>query len=92
MVVSLIVGLFASGLMAKEVAFEPAKKPELALKKSDLAVITKAINKKFKGLSSADKKKLIKFLEDYAGSAKHEITPVPVEPSKKGKKAASSKK
>ena len=52
---------------------------------------TPGCEKKF--LSSADKKKLIKFLEDYAGSAKHEIIPVPVNPSQKNKlKAASSSK
>ena len=93
MVISLVLGLFASGLMAKESSYSEAKKPSLSLKKADLDVISKAINKKFKGLSSADKKKLIKFLEDYAGSAKHEIIPVPVNPSQKNKlKAASSSK
>ena len=77
MVMTLVLGVFASGLMAKETSnYEPAKKPELTLKKSDLALVTKAINKKFKGLTTLERKKIVEFLEDYTKSAKHEIIPV----------------
>ena len=82
MVITLALGVFGSGLMAKGTStYEPAKKPELTLKKSDLSIITKAINKKFKGLTTLERKKLVEFLEDYTKSAKHEI--IPVDPKKK---------
>ncbi len=77
MVITLVVGVFASGLIAKETGnYEPAKKPELTLKKSDLDLVAKAINKKFKGLTSLERKKIAEFLNDYTKSAKHEIIPV----------------
>ena len=76
MIASLLLGLFATGLVAKEANYSEAVKPELSLEKKDLSIITKAISKNFKGLSSAEKKSLIKYLEDYAKSAKHPIDPV----------------
>ena len=76
-VVSIILGLFSTGLIAKEASgFEKAKTPELTLKHKDMQIIDKAISKNFKGLSSKEKKALIKYLEDYAKSAKHPINPV----------------
>jgi len=76
MVITLVLGVFMTGLMAKESNYSPATKPELTLKKSDLALVTKAINKKFKGLTTLERKKIVEFLEDYTKSAKHEIIPV----------------
>ena len=90
MVVTLVVGVFVTGLMAKETSYEPAKKPELILKKSDLDLVTKAISKKFKGLTSLERQKLASFLDDYTKSAKHEV--IPVEPSKSKLKKKVSKK
>ena len=81
MVITLVLGVFASGLIAKETSYEPAKKPELALNKSDLDLVAKAIKNKFKGLSKKDKEKLSEFLSDYTGSAKHEIIPVKPTPT-----------
>ena len=90
MVMTLALGVFVTGLMAKQISYEPAKKPELALKKSDLDLVTKAINKKFKGLTTLERKKLAQYLEDYTKSAKHEI--IPVKPkTKQIKKKVSSK-
>ena len=91
MVITLVLGVFASGLMAKETSYEPAKKPELALKKADLDLVAKAIQNKFKGLSKKDKLKLSEFLSDYAGSAKHEIIPVKPAPTKATKLKVSKK-
>ena len=91
MVITLVLGVFASGLMAKESSYEPAKKPELTLKKADLDLVAKAINNKFKGLSKKDKAKLSEFLSDYAGSAKHQIIPVNPPSTKKPKLKVSGK-
>jgi len=71
-IVSLMVGLFSTGLLAAEKDYEPAKKPGLTLKKSDLSVIEKATKKNFKGLTTKEKELLLKYLKDYAGAAKHE--------------------
>ena len=90
-VISVILGLFVSGLMAKETSYEPAKKPELSLKKADLDLVAKAIKSKFKGLSKKDKLKLSEFLSDYAGSAKHQIIPVNPPSTKKPKLKVSGK-
>jgi len=86
-ILSLMLGLLSTGLLAAEKDYTPAKKPELTLKKSDLSVIAKATKKNFKGLSTKDKELLLKYLKDYANSAKHEkgkkIKPVkPVKPNK----------
>jgi len=94
MIVSLLLGLFATGLIAKEASYTEAAKPELTLEKKDLSIITKAISKKFSGLSKAEKKSLIEYLEDYAKSAKHPIDPVkPGPPGElKGAKKLGTKK
>ena len=90
MVITLVLGVFMTGLMAKESNYKPAAKPELTLTKSDIALVQKAIGKKFKGLSTKEKAKLIAFLDDYSKSAKHEI--IPVEPkTKQIKKKVSNK-
>ena len=91
MVITLVLGVFASGLMAKETSYEPAKKPELTLKKADLSLIAKAINKNFKGLSKKDKKKLSEFLQDYTNSAKHQIIPANPPSTKSIKEKVTSK-
>ena len=92
MIFSLILGLSLTGLFAKEAEFEAAKKPELTLKKSDLAVIEKAKSKNFKGLNTKEKELLIKYLSDYAISAKHEKTePKPKPRPGKSKKKSSRK-
>ena len=78
---SIIMGLFATTLIAKEATYVEATKPELSLSKSDLDLVAKAIDKKFKGLTTLERKKLVGFLQDYTKSAKHEISPVePVKP------------
>ena len=71
-ILSLMLGLFSTGLLAAEKDYEPAKKPSLTLKKSDLSVIDKATKKNFKGLSTKEKTLLLKYLKDYAGAAKHQ--------------------
>ena len=86
-ILSLMLGLLSTGLLAAEKDYTPAKKPGLTLKKADLSVIEKATKKNFKGLSTKDKELLLKYLKDYANSAKHEkgkkIKPVkPVKPNK----------
>ena len=85
MILSLMLGLFSTGLSAAEKDFEPAKKPGLTLKKSDLSVIEKATNKNFKGLSTKEKTLLLKYLKDYAASAKHQKNDAKSD-MKKGKK------
>jgi len=69
---TLLIGLFSTGLVAKDVNYEAAKKPEITLKKSDLDVLAKAKSKNFKGLSTKEKEQLLKFLDDYVASAKKE--------------------
>ena len=69
---TLLIGLFSTGLVAKDVNYEAAKKPEITLKKSDLDVLEKAKTKNFKGLSTKEKEQLLKFLDDYVASAKKE--------------------
>jgi len=72
MILSLILGLFSTGLLAAEKDYQAAKKPALTLKASDLSVIEKATQKNFKGLTTKEKGLLLKYLKDYAGSAKHQ--------------------
>ena len=72
MLVSVILGLFFTGLMAKESDFVEAKKPELALSKSDLLVLDKALDKGVSKLSKKEKKLIQKFLKDYKNSVKKE--------------------
>ena len=103
-ILSLMLGLFSTGLLAAEKDYEPAKKPALTLKKSDLSVIDKATKKNFKGLSTKEKELLLKYLKDYAGAAKHQKSkdaisdmkdkkkPVkPSKPTKSAKKVISKK-
>ncbi len=103
-ILSLMLGLFSTGLLAAEKDYEPAKKPSLTLKKSDLSVIDKAAKKNFKGLSTKEKELLLKYLKDYAKSAKHQKSkdaisdmkdkkkPVkPSKPTKSAKKVKSKK-
>ena len=71
-ILSLMLGLLSTGLLAAEKDYTPAKKPGLTLKKADLSVIEKATKKNFKGLSTKEKELLLKYLKDYANSAKHE--------------------
>ena len=71
-ILSLMLGLLSTGLLAAEKDYTPAKKPGLTLKKADLSVIDKATKKNFKGLSTKEKTLLLKYLKDYANSAKHE--------------------
>tara|TARA_B110000438_G_scaffold222281_1_gene215683 strand:- start:70 stop:381 length:312 start_codon:yes stop_codon:yes gene_type:complete len=85
MILSLILGLFSTGLSAAEKNFEAAKKPSLTLNKSDLSVIEKATQKNFKGLSTKEKELLLKYLKDYAKSAKHQKNDAKSD-MKKGKK------
>ena len=72
MLVSVILGLFSTGLMAKESDFVEAKKPKLVLSKADLAVLDKALDKGVSKLSKKEKKLIEKFLKDYHGSVKKE--------------------
>ena len=72
MLVSVILGLFSTGLMAKESDFVEAKKPKLALSKADLSVLDKALDKGVSKLSKKEKKLIEKFLKDYHGSVKKE--------------------
>jgi len=71
-IATLLLGLFSTGLVAKGVDYEEASKPTITLKKSDLDVLAKAKSKNFKGLSTKEKEQLLKFLDDYVGSAKKE--------------------
>ena len=68
----MILGLFSTGLMAKESDFVEAKKPELVLSKADLSVLDKALDKGVSKLSKKEKKLIEKFLKDYHGSVKKE--------------------
>jgi len=86
-IATLLLGLFSTGLVAKGVDYEEASKPTITLKKSDLDVLAKAKSKNFKGLSTKEKEKLLKFLDDYVGSAKKEK----VAPKIDDKKGAPSK-
>lgn len=96
-ILSLMLGLFSTGLLAAEKEYVEAKKPELTLKAADLTVIDKATKKNFKGLSTKEKELLLKYLKDYAGSAKHQKSKdaisdmkdkkKPVKPSKPTKSA-----
>ena len=86
MIASLLLGLFATGLIAKESDYTTATGPELTLQKKDLDVISKAISKNFKSLKTADKKLLTKYLQDYVNSAKKLIIPVKPEIINKPKK------
>ena len=72
MLVSVILGLFSTGLMAKESDFVEAKKPKLALSKADLSVLDKALDKGVSRLSKKEKKLIEKFLKDYKDSVKKE--------------------
>ena len=87
MIATLLLGLFSTGLVAKGVDYEEASKPTITLKKSDLDVLAKAKSKNFKGLSTKEKEQLLKFLDDYVGSAKKEK----VAPKIDDKKGAPSK-
>ena len=71
-ILSIMLGIFSTGLLAAEKDYTPAKKPALTLKQSDLVIIDKATEKNFKGLSTKEKELLLKYLKDYAKSAKHE--------------------
>ena len=71
-IATLLLGLFSTGLMAKEADYEKASKPTITLKKADLDILAKAKEKNFKGLSTKEKESLLKFLDDYAKSAKKE--------------------
>jgi len=86
-IATLLLGLFSTGLVAKGVDYEEASKPTITLKKSDLDVLAKAKSKNFKGLSTKEKEQLLKFLDDYVGSAKKEK----VAPKIDDKKGAPSK-
>mgnify|MGYP003975120129 CR=1 FL=1 len=96
-ILSLMLGLFSTGILAAEKEYVEAKKPELTLKAADLTVIDKATKKNFKGLSTKEKELLLKYLKDYAGSAKHQKSKdaisdmkdkkKPVKPSKPTKSA-----
>ena len=89
MIASLLLGLFATGLIAKEADYTVATKPELTLLKKDLDVVSKAISKKFKSLKTSEKNLLIKYLKDYVNSAKKQIIPVKPEIINKPKKLGS---
>jgi hypothetical protein len=69
-ILSLMLGLFSTGILAAEKEYVDAKKPELTLLQSDLTVIEKAVKKNFKGLSTKEKELLLKYLKDYKKSAK----------------------
>ena len=71
-ITTLILGLFSTGLIAKDKDYVEAKKPSKTLVKADLDIIEKAKSKNFKGLTTKDKEKLLQFLEDYMASAKKE--------------------
>jgi len=83
-IATLLLGLFSTGLMAKKVEYKEASKPKITLKKADLDVLAKAKSKNFKGLSTKEKETLLKFLDDYAASAKKEKVAPKID-DKKGK-------
>ena len=84
---TLLIGLFSTGLVAKDTDYEAAKKPSITLEKSDLDVLAKAKSKNFKNLTPSEKAKLLKFLDDYVASAKK-----PKVADKKGKSDLKKKK
>lgn len=70
---TLLMGLFSTGLVAKDVEYEAAKKPEKTLKKDDLDIVAKLKKlSKVQGLTKAETKKIKEFLDDYVASAKKE--------------------
>jgi len=95
MVVSALLGLFCTGLMAKESDYVEASTPELVLSKSDLSVLDKALTKGLTKLSKKEKKLIQKFLLDYSGAVKkekikdkNEVFPVPSKVKVKGKSSS----
>ena len=72
MIVSVLLGLFSTGLMAKEATHTKAKIPELVLTKADVVVLEKALSKGLAKLSRKEKKLIEKFLLDYSNSVKKE--------------------
>ena len=69
---TLLIGLFSTGFVAKDKDYEAAKKPSITLEKKDLDLLAKAKSKNFKNLTAKEKAELLKFLDDYAASAKKE--------------------
>ena len=67
---TLLISLFSTGLVAKDKDYEAAKKPSITLEKKDLDLLEKAKSKNFKNLTAKEKAQLLKFLDDYAASAK----------------------
>ena len=89
---TLLIGLFSTGLVAKDKDYEAAKKPSITLEKKDLDLLAKAKSKNFKNLTAKEKAELLKFLDDYAASAKKEKVADKKGKDKKGKSDLKKKK
>jgi len=89
---TLLISLFSTGLVAKDKDYEAAKKPSITLEKKDLDLLAKAKSKNFKNLTAKEKEQLLKFLDDYAASAKKEKVADKKGKDKKGKSDLKKKK
>ena len=74
----------------KKVDYTKASKSALKLSGKDMAIIDKAIQGRFSGLSKKEKDKLIAFLNDFKNNTSHDKSAESNKPSSKGSSKRSS--